>query len=174
MSCYKFAPGIDPHTFIFPTDYGWLYSVSFPGKSTLFDGNEILQNEGLSFEILFDRSPLDEVTKGKDPFVQATIQTILNNQFELQGVLPIYFFWCDMKDRQEGARAKLFNQWFQSCESPGWELFNFELKNPDEEGYTYYAGLFVHSDHPNIALLPDAFEQFLQEDISTGKLVSRR
>lgn len=51
MSFYKFAPGISPNTFIFPTDLGWFYIVSFLNNAHTFKGNKILENKGLSYEI---------------------------------------------------------------------------------------------------------------------------
>jgi hypothetical protein len=174
MSCYKFAPGVDSGTFVFPTDHGWFYIVSFITTSSTFKGNKILENQSLSYEISFNRTQLDHLTNGKDHCVQSTIQTILTRQFELQGELAIYFFICDIRDRKEAARAKLFTQWYQSTELPGWELFNFELHDPEEQGQIYFAGLFAHDNHPNFELIPDAFEQFLMEDVSVGKLVRRQ
>jgi hypothetical protein len=174
MSCYKFAPGVDPNTFVFPTDKGWFYIVTFINNSPTFKGNRILENQALSYEISFYRTQLDHaIPKGKDDLVQLTIQTILTRQFELQGELAVYYFICAINDRKEAARAKLFTQWYQSTELPGWELFNFELHDPEEEGLIYYTGLFTHIDHPNFELIPDAFEQFLKEDASVGKLVRR-
>ena len=174
MSSYKFAPGIDSNSFVFPTDQGWLYSVSFPNRTSFFQGNDILENGGLSFEIIFERSALDQPVKGIDSLVQPTILSIIGKQFDGQGVLPIYFFLCDMQDRQEAARAKLFNRWYETCELEDWELFNFVMESPNEGDYTFYAGLFIHPEHPNFPVVPDAFEQFLELDISNGKLVVRR
>jgi len=78
-----------------------------------------------------------------------------------------------MTDKQEAARARLFNRWYESCELIGWDLVNFELQTPDKND-KYYAGLFVHTEHPNSNTIPDAFEQFLKQDISNGKLINRR
>ncbi len=121
MPCYKFAPGVYPNTFIFPTDNGWLYSVAFLNNLSLFKGNEILENNKLSFEIVFNRSELDKAEKRKDPLVASTISTILCKQFDLLGELPIYFFLCDMADKRGFARSQLFNQWYESCDVPYWE-----------------------------------------------------
>lgn len=106
--------------------------------------------------------------------MQPTILQILRNQFELQGMLPIYFFVCDMNDKRQGGRAELFNRWFESGETNNWELFNFELQDPQEHGLVYYTGLFVHREHPNFASIPDAFAQFLEEDVTSGKFIRRR
>jgi hypothetical protein len=43
-----------------------------------------------------------------------------------------------------------------------------------EKGETYYTGLFAHTEHPNFEVIPDAFEQFLEQDLANGKLVNRR
>jgi len=68
----------------------------------------------------------------------------------------------------------LFNQWYESCNLPDWELVNYELLDPTDETITYYAGLFIHAQHPHYKLVPDAFEKFLEQDVSTGKFVRRR
>jgi hypothetical protein len=175
MSSYKFAPGISPNTFVFPTDLGWFYIVSFVNNTHTFKGNNILENKGLSYEISFDREKLEErPQKGKDSFVQPTIQIILARQLELQGELVLYYFICDNRDKKEAARAKLFTQWYLSIDLPGWELFNFELLDPEDEQQIYFIGLFAHSEHPDFESIPGAFEQFLKEDISVGKFIRRQ
>ena len=172
MSCYKIASGNDPNSFVFPTDQGWFYTVSFSSKTTLFKGYEILENNGLSFEIIFVRSPLADPTNDRDPLVGKTIQTILANQFQQQDKQAIYFFWCDMHDRQEAARARLFNKWHRLYNLPGWDLINFEMSDLDDEEHAYFAGLFIHLNHPNYVKMEQAFAQFLRKDVSTGKWVN--
>jgi hypothetical protein len=63
---YKFAPGVEPNTFVFPTVSGWLYSVAFVNNSRLFRGNTLLVNNDLTFEIVFGRSPLDMAARRQD------------------------------------------------------------------------------------------------------------
>jgi Family of unknown function (DUF6169) len=174
LQFYKYAPGTEPNTFIFPTDTGWLYSVAFINNSALFAPNELLVNKKFSFEIIFGRSKLDKGIKGKDEFIAATIKTILYRQFEALGEIPIYFFLCDMTDKRAAARSVLFNKGYESYDLPAWELINYELQDPDDNTVTYHVGLFIHSQHPNYKLIPDAFEKFLKEDVSTGKLVNKR
>jgi hypothetical protein len=174
VPCYKFAPGVYPNTFIFPTDNGWLYSVAFINNLSLFKGNAILENNKLSFEIVFNRSELDKAEKGKDALVASTISTILCQQFDLLGELPIYFFLCDMADKRGFARSQLFNQWYESSDLTDWELVNYELQDPSDDTVCYYAGLFINTQHPHYKLIPDSFERFLAEDVSTGKFVRRR
>jgi hypothetical protein len=172
MSVYKFATGGDPNAFVFPTDRGWLYSVVFLNRGEVFKGSELLENNGLCFEMIFGRSPLDNAERGADPLVRPTILQILINQFNSQGVLPLYFFVCDNQNRQEAARAKLFTQWYEGNAQNDWELMNFQLQLPDETD-TYYVGLFANVEHPNFASIGDAFQLFLENDLSSGKLVSR-
>ena len=169
---YKFAPGATPNSYVFPTDKGWFYTVSFPNQSATFDTYPILQNSGLSFEIVFERSLLDKGEKGADPLVRETITTIISQHLQGQGVLPIYYFLCDMQDGKETGRARLFYNWFESAGLEGWELQPYDLEMPD--GDLAYAGLLTHVDHPNSAQIPDAFQQFLENDLGTGKLVFRR
>jgi hypothetical protein len=165
---------MEPNTFVFPTDSGWLYSISFINNSPLFVPNAILSNNGLSFEIIFGRSMLDKGAREKDEFISKTIIAILCKQFEASGEIPIYFFLCDMTDKRAAARSALFNKWYESCALPNWELINYELQESNDPSITYYAGLFIHSHHPNYKLIPDAFEKFLQEEVSSGKFLARR
>jgi hypothetical protein len=67
MSCYKIAPGIEVNTFVFPTDQGWLYSVAFVNNPTFFKGYKVLENNGLVFEIIFDRAQFlrKDISTGK-------------------------------------------------------------------------------------------------------------
>jgi hypothetical protein len=177
MPVYKFAPGNLPDSFIFPTDKGWFYSVSFLNKSDLFAGNHLLLNDGLSFEIMFDRSPLDHnPEKGADESVKETILAIISSHLRAKGVLPIYFFLCDMTDRQEAVRARLFTNWYETSGVPEWELYNFELTSVGDadDAISYYAGMLMHDEHPKHEALPDAFQHFLEEDVSNGKWATRR
>jgi hypothetical protein len=95
VDCYKFAPtpGVDYASFVFPTDYGWLYIVSFTHRPALLKGSPVLENSDLSFEITFDRSPPDKPKKGMDSIVHLTIQTIIQRQFESNGELPSILSW---------------------------------------------------------------------------------
>jgi len=77
-----------------------------------------------------------------------------------------------MQDGREAGRAKLFIDWYESTDLEGWELHTYDLQMP--EGDLAYAGLITHADHPNCAEIPDAFQQFLEQDLATGKLVFRR
>jgi hypothetical protein len=87
---YKFAPGVEPNTFVFPTDSGWLYSVAFINNSYLFRGNTLLVNNNLTFEIVFGRSPLDKVAGRKDNLIALTLVAIVLKQFEVFGELSHY------------------------------------------------------------------------------------
>ncbi len=120
MPFYKFAPGLEPDTFIFPTDTGWLYSVAFINNSYVFKGNVLLENNNLSFEIIFGRSKLDKAAKGRDDFVSETIITIICKQFDALGYVRIYFFMCDMTDKRAAARSVSFNRWYESSSFPDW------------------------------------------------------
>jgi hypothetical protein len=165
---------MEPNTFVFPTDSGWLYSVAFVSNSHLFRGNTLLMNNNLTFEIVFGRSPLDKAAGHKDDLIAITLVDIVLKQFEVFGELPLYFFICDMTDRREAIRAKLFNRWYQNSDAPGWELINYEMQDARDRSITYYAGMFNHLQHPNYELIPDAFGSFLEEDVTAGKLVNRR
>jgi hypothetical protein len=99
MCFYHFAPAPDPNTFIFPTDRGWLYTVELLNRSETFKGNDILENNGLFFEMIFGRSPLDKPERGEDRLVQPTILEIITNQFDANGILPFYYFVCDTQNR---------------------------------------------------------------------------
>lgn len=174
MSIYKFAPGIEPLTFIFPTDNGWLYSVSFKADLRLFQGHALLENDHLTFEIDFDRSPLENASDQMDDGVGATILQIIANQFQSTGILPIYFFLCDTTDSKEAARARLFTRWYESSNIENWTLFNYELQASEENVSSYFVGLFIHTQHPHYQEIPNAFERFLHVDASIGKLINRR
>jgi hypothetical protein len=171
---YKYAPGIDPLSFVFPTDRGWLYIVTFTNRSANFEGIDLLENNQLSFEIDFSRSELDHPLKGNDPLVALTLGIIIQSQLEAMGELPIYYFVCEINDQKQAGRAHLFTKWFESGGPAGWDLVNFEMEDSQENGLLYYAGLLVHVEHPNCALIPDVFAQFLEQDVTSGKFIRRR
>jgi len=156
-------------------DSGWFYTVSFINNSFLFDKHPILENNRFSFEIVFERTKLEgKISKGIDKDIQLTIQTIIRKQFELQGELPIYFFLCDMSDKKQTGRSLLFSQWYMNCDIQDWELINYELQDPEDMTFIYYAGLFIHRLHPNYEIIPDLFGKFLEEDASSGKFIRRQ
>src|ERR1700677_3534004 len=96
MAIYEFAPGSENNSYVFPTKFGWLYTVTFRDSADYFSDNGILFNNSLVSEIIFTRSVLnsDTLLKGIDPDVKETIQCILHHHLEGQGHLPLYIFIC--------------------------------------------------------------------------------
>ena len=56
MAIYEFAPGTENNSYIFPTDFGLLYTIAFRHSADYLSGNEILYNNSLVFEIIITRA----------------------------------------------------------------------------------------------------------------------
>lgn len=168
MRLYEFAPGEEKNSYIFPTKFGWLYSISFRNSADYFGRNEILFNNSLVFEICISRSldRPDLLAKGIDTSVKETINVILHHHLEGQGHLPLYIFICYSADEKEAARMRLFIKWYESFESNDWELYSYELV---DAGNIIYYGLFVNSRHPFSMTIPESFEDFVRQEKDTWK-----
>ncbi len=173
MDAYKFAPGIVAGSYIFPTDLGWLYTVSFINKSNLFIEGSLLYNSQLSFEFQFERSPIDEHTKkGFDKCVANTLSKVFLLHASSHGYLPIYIFICDITDGKEAARARLFSTWYESIETADWQLINYELTDPDDNNRVYYTGIVLNENHPYFNDLLIEFEVYFKNN-SMSKWITR-
>ena len=173
MPHYEFAPNPEGNSYIFLSNLGWLYTLTFRESADYFTGNEILYNNTLVFEISFSRSPSSSNApkKGVDTYVKETIHSILYHHLQAQGHLPLYFFICYAADDKEAARLKLFTQWYESFDSVDWQLYNYELHDPDA---IIYYGLFVNFNHPGASMIPVEFENFVQKEKNVWKELFRR
>jgi hypothetical protein len=76
-----------------------------------------------------------------------------------------------MIDSKEAARAILFNRRYEVWEHREWQLFNYTLIDPDDQGRKYFLGLLIHLSHPHYAYIPGEFEEYIQKDKKSGKLI---
>lgn len=172
MACYKFAEGTVAGSYVFPTDFGWLYSVLFINESKEFVSNSILYNNGLVFDFQFERSPLDKKPNWKkDKFIAETISQIFLEHASENGIFSIYFFTC-LPDGKDAARSKVFNDWYDEFDTENWQLINYQLIDPDDGNRMYYAGLIMHSSHPYFEEVLLAFEDYINTS-SRNKIPNR-
>lgn len=172
MACYKFAEGTVAGSYVFPTDFGWLYSVLFINESKEFIANPILYNNGLVFDFQFDRTVLGEKSNKRIGILVAeTIIQIFKEHASKNGIFSIYFFTC-LPDGKDAARAKIFNAWYEAFDNADWQLINYQLTDPDDNNRMYYAGLIMHSSHPFFEEVLLAFEDYVNTS-SRNKIPNR-
>ncbi len=172
MACYKFAEGSVANSYVFPTDFGWLYSVLFTNESNEFVSNHLLFNNGLVFDFQFARTALDEnPNKRNDKSVAETISQIFLKHAAENGIFSIYFFTC-LPDGKDAARSKVFNDWYNEFDDENWQLINYQLIDPDDDNRIYYAGLIMHSNHPYFEEVLLAFEDYINNS-SRNKIPNR-
>jgi hypothetical protein len=174
---YAAGPSAPPsYSFVFPTDLGCFYAVEFFNKATRFSGNEILFNEGLMYEIIVTRSYLDPPPQRKerkfDSLVKPTLIKILDDFIRAGGISPVYFYVCENLDEKEAARRKLFAEiWYMQSSLDEWHLYNHELKESEADPAPWFLGLLIHENHMHNIELPRAFEAFMQNEVTKGKIV---
>ena len=173
MSAYEFGPGKENNSYVFPTDFGWVYTVNFIDSADYFRGNEILFNNSLVSEIIFTRSILNTNTlrKGIDTSVKDTIYSILHHHLEGQGHLTFYIFICYSADKKEAFRMDLFIKWYAAFDTADWQLYSYELMDSNE---SIHYGLVVNLNHPFANQIPDEFERFVVNEKKAWKELFRR
>ena len=166
-SRYPFAPIADNDgAFLFVTDNGCYYTIELSNKHSKFDGNDLLFNNGESFEISIDRQCDDP---GKNPFDEAvsnTILHILSNNIASKGDTSTFFFVCDITDGDGKLRARKFNMWYKVIleDLPLLEKYNFILNGFESEEFDI--SLLIFCNHPNKKDYMDQFEAKLTNDFA--------
>ena len=132
--------------FIFKTDYGIHYRVSFDKEDIVFGNCEtyqlILQN-------------VENVRKPHDPKVELTVLAIINEFFRANQYVLLYI--CDTSDGKEGSRNRLFLHWFEKHAEPN--RFTICTAHAQIEDEVVYAAIIVDNKNPRVKEITADFER---------------
>ena len=94
--------------FIFLTDYGIHYRVSFDKEDIILGGCD-------TYQLILHN--VEHVRPAHDPKVEQTVLAIINEFFRSN--LEVLLYICDTSDGKESSRNRLFLRWFEKHATPG-------------------------------------------------------
>lgn len=132
--------------FIFLTDTGIHYRVSFDKEDIILGGCEtyqlILQN-------------VEHIRQPHDPKVETTVLAIIDEFFRSN--LQVLLYICDTSDGKESGRNRLFLRWFEKNAAPG--RFTICKANAKVEDEMIYAAIIVENRNPKLKDITEDFEK---------------
>lgn len=132
-------------SFMFLTDFGIHYSVSFSKEDIVLGGCVTYQ---------FVIRKIDEVRSQHDPKVEKTIFAILDEFFRSN--LEIMLYMCDTSDGREGSRNRLFLAWFERYAEKG--RFTIRTASTNIEGQGFFIGIVVENRNPKLKEITEDFD----------------
>jgi hypothetical protein len=106
-----------------------------------------LFNKGVGFGFFLNVKPNKF---GLDPLVSATIEAILHEFIETNGVETVLLFHCDYSDARQACRDKLFTTWYNQSDSRHeFKRDRFEA-TIQETGVMHFMGYLTPILNPNI------------------------
>ena len=132
-------------SFVFQTDLGIHYSVSFSKEDITFAGCETYQ---------FIIRKIEEKKTQHDHKVEATILAILDEFFRSN--IEILLYMCDTSDGREEIRDRLFLTWFEKYADK--ERFTFCRTHAIVEGQGIYFVILIENRHPKLQAIVEDFK----------------
>ena len=140
--------------FIFKTDYGIHYRVSFDKEDITLGGCDtyqlILQN-------------VEHIRPAHDPKVETTVLAIIDEFFRSN--MEVLLYICDTSDGKEGGRNRLFLRWFDKHAAPG--RFTICTARAKIENELVYAAIIVENRNPKLKEITADFKK--TADLLTDK-----
>lgn len=144
-----------PFSVRFVTNAGVLYEVGFTIDYSL----------GIDGVYQFYIQNVNQVIAPRDEKVRKTVIAVIEDFFNTNEYAMLYV--CDVSDGRQGARSRLFRQWFETYgQREGYHLMSAESSY---EGETYYASLLIRRTNPMYQQFADsfaAFEESVQQKLS--------
>lgn len=138
-------------SFVFVTDYGVKYEVSFVVDYTLGMDN--------SYQLCIDN--VDNNTQPRDIKVRDTIVEIIKEFFNSNEVSLLYI--CDTSDGRQKVRDRIFKIWFE--EKASHELYTIIPASIEVDGEEYFASIILRNNHPQYEAITSTFTKF-KEDLA--------
>ena len=132
--------------FVFRTDCGVLYNISFEKEDMVLGGCDVYQ------------LILQNVAHAHAAFdinVERTILAVVHEFFRSNHDVLLYL--CDSSDHREEARNRLFLMWFKRNAESG--KFTICTANTHVEGQGFYAAIIVDNLNPRLADITAEFEE---------------
>lgn len=149
MAPYTVWSGVKPNEFLFRTDFGGLYNISF------LESQLIWQEGTYEFGIF----PLEPVNSPSDQKLKQTIIAIIEEFFyENPNVL---LYQCETGDNRQAMRARLFQRWFDNYSRK--DQYIIKMAVIMDENVENYDAILVKRNHPCLKEVLAQFDQFVAE-----------
>lgn len=132
--------------FMFQTDFGIHYSISFNKEDIMLGGC-------VTYQLIIRK--IEEKRSSHDPKVEATILAIINEFFRLNFEVMLYL--CDTSDGREEYRNRLFLAWFDKY--AGNNRFTICKAHAEIEGEGLFLCIIVDNRNPNLKAITEDFEE---------------
>jgi hypothetical protein len=132
--------------FIFKTDLGVHYRISFEEEDIILGGCTVYQ---------FILQNVEHLRLPHDPKVELTVLAIINEFFRSNQDVLLYI--CDTSDGKEEIRNRLFLRWFDKHATPG--RFTICTAKAKVEHETIYAAIIVENTNPKLSAITSDFEK---------------
>lgn len=131
--------------FVFCTDYGIHYVVSFDEESIVLGGCKTYQ---------FILQKVERTRSPHDAKIEATVLAIIDEFFRSNQHVLLYI--CDTSDGKESSRNRLFLRWFERHAAPN--QFTICTANAKVEDEMFYVTIIVDNRNPNLQAIADEFK----------------
>ena len=132
--------------FIFKTDYGIHYRVSF-------DKEDIVLGNCETYQLILQN--VENVRMPHDPKVELTVLAIIYEFFRSNQHVLLYI--CDTSDGKESSRNRLFLYWFEKHAEPN--RFTICTAHAMIEDEVVYAAIIVDNRNPKVNEITADFEK---------------
>lgn len=132
--------------FIFKTDYGIHYRVSF-------DKEDIVLGNCETYQLILQN--VENVRMPHDPKVELTVLAIIYEFFRSNQHVLLYI--CDTSDGKESSRNRLFLYWFEKHAEPN--RFTICTAHAQIEDEVVYAAIIVDNRNPKVNEITADFEK---------------
>ena len=132
-------------SFVFQTDLGIHYSVSFTKEDITFADCE-------TYQLIIRK--IEEQRTHHDHKVEATIMAILDEFFRSN--IEILLYMCDTSDRREEFRDRLFLTWLEKYADK--ERFTYCRAHAVVEGQGIFFVILIENRHPKLQAIVEDFK----------------
>lgn len=140
-------------SFVFQTDFGIHYSVSF-------NKEDIVLGECDTYQLIIRK--IEERRSSYDPKVEKTILSIISEFFRLN--LEVMLYMCDTSDGKEEVRNRLFLSWFEKYADK--MRFTICKAHMEIEGEGLFICIIVDNRNPKLVAITEDFNE--QAGLLTG------
>lgn len=132
--------------FMFQTDFGIHYSVSFNKEDIILGGCA-------TYQLIIRK--IEEKRSAHDPKVEVTILSIINEFFRSNQEVLLYL--CDTSDGREASRNRLFLSWFDRY--AGNNRFTICKAHAEIEGEGLFLCIIVDNRNSKLKAITEDFEE---------------
>lgn len=132
--------------FVFQTDRGIHYRISFEKEDFVFGGCETYQ---------FILQNVEHARMPYDPKVEQTVLAVIDEFFRSN--MHVLLYICDTSDGKESSRNRLFIRWFEHHAEHG--KFTIRTAKAVVEDETLYAAIIVDNRNPHLEDITTDFDR---------------